>query len=554
MVNRLIAFIKKILPGIDIRLLIFLLLFLNVKLVFKILAIVIIYILQFNFKFGFRFRAPRLPLFYPLVMGIAILNWLLNKSYIELNQNISFLSGLVFWALCILAVHQIKLFVDRNDPIKIHNTLVAFFVINAVASFSNYILIIIETGSHNPYQFQGLYQKYFIGTGDKIRGITFDTSTTNALLNAFAVVYFINRKNIIMTLVCMTVLLLAGSNFTNFIITGTCLYLFLFQSDRIQKSLIILCWGFLVVFMAEVSPQNNEYILTTFEKAFPKDSLEIEETVTIDERIDKPDFMLTPEEKKQKIAKRYLDSLGKEIQKNRLAMLRKKSSDGSKQIIPAMVAITKPEIKEPDLRSEEFQRNLDTTVLQKELLQFAKTNEKAPALKILKKSASRLPGKLIATQQVYTFFEKNPQKIVLGNGMGNFSSKLAFRATGLKIVGWYPERFAYINSDFKENHLAIYLFYFSKDAQLHSITNSPNSVYNQIASEYGITGFLVLLIFYFGFFLKHVKKLSYGIPILLLMAAAFLVDYWFEQLSIVIVFELFLFLNIKDNTVPDERA
>jgi hypothetical protein len=54
-----------------------------------------------------------------------------------------------------------------------------------------------------------MYQKYFIGTGDHIRGITFDTSTTNAVLNAFGIVYFLLRKQMVMALLCMAVLLCA---------------------------------------------------------------------------------------------------------------------------------------------------------------------------------------------------------------------------------------------------------------------------------------------------------------------------------------------------------
>ena len=96
------------------------------------------------------------------------------------------------------------------------------------------------------------------------------------------------------------------------------------------------------------------------------------------------------------------------------------------------------------------------------------------------------------------------------------------------------------------NHLDLYLNFFSKRAGFHSLTNSPFSVYDQIASEYGIFGLLALFIYYFGFFASQYQLLSYGIPLLFLMAAVFFADYWFEQLSVVPFFELLLFLNIKE--------
>jgi hypothetical protein len=76
--------------------------------------------------------------------------------------------------------------------------------------------------------------------------------------------------------------------------------------------------------------------------------------------------------------------------------------------------------------------------------------------------------------------------------------------------------------------------------------NNPASVYDQFISEYGLAGLLAFFIFYIGFFLKSAKRLSYSIPLILLLSGIFFFDYWFEQLSIVVFFELLLFLNIKE--------
>jgi hypothetical protein len=96
------------------------------------------------------------------------------------------------------------------------------------------------------------------------------------------------------------------------------------------------------------------------------------------------------------------------------------------------------------------------------------------------------------------------------------------------------------------NHLDVYLNFFSKNPELHSLANSPYSVYDQVFSEYGLLGLLMLMVLYLWFFAKHYKQLSYGIPLLLFVAALFFIDYWFEQLSVIILFELLMFLNIKE--------
>jgi hypothetical protein len=144
------------------------------------------------------------------------------------------------------------------------------------------------------------------------------------------------------------------------------------------------------------------------------------------------------------------------------------------------------------------------------------------------------------------FFEQNPSQIITGTGMGNFSSKLAFKTTGLNIAGGYPEKFIYMNPAFVMNHLDLYLYYFTKEDGRHSIINNPNSVYDQLLSEYGLLGLGVFFIFYLGFFIKKFKTATYGIPLIIFLSAIFFVDYWFEQLSIIVFFELLFFLNLKE--------
>jgi len=512
---------KRIINAIDWKLLLFLMLFLNVKLAVKVPAIIIIYLLRFNFRFGFSFKNSRLPLFYLFIIIIAFVTLIINRGYSTPNYLLVFLTGIVFWGLCLLAIHQVKLSVENNSVEIIQNTVLIFFVANAILSFFNIAHIIWETGAFNPYTYQGENQKYFIGTGDYIRGLTFDTSTTNAVLNAFGVIYFLDRKKPIMVFVCMIVLLLTGSNFTNLVLSGILLLLFVFKSTRDQKSLIVVCLMFLVVFMAKISPQNNKYVFDGVENIFhtPKT-----ETLAGTAVIAAPAIVTSPEEIKRKAAQAYIDSISAISNKKQTA----RPPAPAAPVLPnyhGRILITGPNINEPP-----YLTLTDTTVEQKQLLTFIDTHKgNLPISGPQAAYKPGFPGKVAGILQTFSFFRHVPSKILAGDGIGNFSSKLAFKATGLSFAGGYPAKFIYISKDFLSNHLDIYLNFFSRRSGLHSLINSPFSVYDQLLAEYGLLGLLAFLVFYLGFFARHYKMLTYGAPLLLLVLAIFFIDYWFEQ-------------------------
>jgi hypothetical protein len=530
---------KQTVTAIDWKLLVFLLLFLNVKLVVKIVAIILIYILQADFKFGFRLRNSRLPLFYLFIIGIGVLDYFIIPGAKSVNDSIVVITGISFWLLCILAIHQVKLSIELHGPRAIQKTISVFFIINAIISLATLFIIIIKTGAINPYLYQGQYQLYFIGTGDYIRGISFDTSTTNAVLNAFGVIYFLSRKKTRMTFLCMIILLLTGSNITNLVLSAALLFVFIFQSDKDQKSLILICLFFLIIFVAKISPQNNQYVANTLRDFFNEPSKHVTaNTIAIEDRAYNT---LTLEERKQKIATLYLDSIS--------AINRKKLAFVSN--ITARPTL-KPAIPSDDINGPEFQHKSFTTPVEENMFQFINAHTELLPMSSDSSFHTKLPGKLIAWEQTYNYLSKHPAQAIAGSGIGNFSSKLAFKTSGLKIAGSWPSKYKYINNAFLQNHLDTYLFYFSKADGYHSSINSPASVYDQLISEYGMAGVAVYLIFYIGFFLKKFRYLSFGIPMIIVLSGIFFFDYWFEQLSIVVFFELLMFLNLKEENYQNE--
>lgn len=536
-VRQFAFFVQKKVDTIEWKLLVFLVLFMDVKLAVKLAAIVIAYLLQPNFRLGFSLKSPRLPLFYLSAIALALLNYFLGKNY-TFNYTIVVLTGIVFWFVCILASHQVKLFTERTDIQKLHNTLLVFLVLNIAFSFLNLSAIFMEIGLRNPFRYQGQYQKYFMNTGDYIKGISFDTSTTNAFINCFGAVYFLYQKKYVWVLACMAALVLTASNLSNIILVIVLLAIFVLKSTKAQKSIIAVCIVFVIVFLVKISPQNDSYLAWTINTFLLKKDDKVgtqQKEIPIRER---PDNLLTEATRKEKIATLFLDSL-KRVDLEKTAI-----KTNNVAVVLANVQEEKPVIPQDSIHTATFQWKRDTTPLQQQLIAYV---DSAPVKAVIMFDG-KTPGKLQAFKQTYSYLKTHPSKAAFGAGVGDFSSKLAFKATGLNIAGGYPAKWVYCNPAFLNNHLALYTHFFTQTAQSHSVVHNPASVYDQLLAEYGLFGFIMFLLFYVVYFLKDIKKITYGLPLLALLLAAFMVDYWFEQLSIVVLFELMMFIDIKEQT------
>ncbi len=525
--------IKKTAYQIEWKLLIFLILFMDVKLAVKAVALILTYILQPDFRFGFRMRDSRLPLFYLLIIGIALLNFILFPN-VSGNYGLVLISGILIWLTCILVIHQLRLFVDRTHIAILHNTLLVFFAINIAFSIFNMTAILLEIGFRNPFLYQGQYQKYFISTGDHIKGITADTSTTNAVINCFGVIYFLYRKKYLMVIACMITLLLTASNFSIFVLLFPLTGIFFMKSNRDQKSIISVCLILGIIFFGKISPQNKDYVVSSIDKFILKNNGQTTVSKKIIPLRVRPDSLLTAETRREKTAVLWLDSFERARQ-NRLAV---------RGLLRGFKPYEKPEIPEEDINTAPFQARADTTLFQRQLLSYFQ--RKTPNRDLKFDEAN--PGKMAAFKQSVVFFKNHPDRILSGEGIGNFSSKLAFRATGLKMAGSFPGNLTYSNSDFLNNHFRLFVYFFEKPAESHSLMHNPASVYDQLITEYGLLGITVFAFYYIGFFIRQRNSLSYGIPVLFLLLAFFVADYWFEQLSIVVLFELIMFTDIKEHT------
>ena len=306
---------------------------------------------------------------------------------------------------------------------------------------------------------------------------------------------------------------------------------------------MLACFFMLVIFLGKVSPQNDDYVAEVFKKFMPKEKLHGKKSDSAEKTVNTANEKIIP-------AVQYTDT-AKEIfiQKE----IKSFAVTDKPLIIAAIQANTRPFIPSPDINTAPYQQKNDTTVFQEKLFQFINDNRSRLMLSSRSNKNPLLPpGKLVAFEQTMRFMKSHPEKIFFGDGIGNFSSKLAFRASGFQVNGGYPAKLGYINQDFLTNHFDLYLYFFSKQNELHSVINTSDSVYDQLFSEYGIFGLAALGIFYTWFFVKKINKSGYASTLVFLLLAVFATGYWFEQLSIIIFFELLMFLNIKEEKKTSE--
>lgn len=461
-------------------LLIFLVLFLNIKLYVKVAAILVALIIH-------RPGLPKekMPLrwwgFYIAMILLALINLLLSFSTLSISGLFAFGLGCVYWLLAMTAAWIIYRFVQQDDKERIHSTLSFFFLLNAGVMLASLIRLCLEAGVLNPYNYEGHHRMYFISTGDRITGIGMDSSVTAAMISAFAVLYFLYRGRRDLSLLCFATTLLATSNTVNYMLLIVLLFCFLFYSDRLQKSMILIFLFLVVIFAAKVSPANQQYARNLLGRLIGKNAYE--EPVPI------PHATWT-------------------------------------QFVERAPVVGK-ETKLQHFMSQTYSR------------------EKIDSIKRQYKGWN-LTGRRIAWEELSHFFQDHPARLLLGAGMGNFSSQLALRTTALGVEGSYPAKEVYIHPFFRDNYLFLYLYYHTRDEGQHSVINKPDSVYGQLLAEYGLIGLACFFIFYLAFFGKGLLPRtgrSYGLPLFLVMMAAFFTEYWFEQLSVVVVFELLMLMD-----------
>jgi len=524
--------IKKLYESTDVLFLIFLILFLNVKLPLKLAALVLIYTFRFNFEFGLSLKKKsRLPQFYVLMILLCILEFFLTLNF-STPYILLFSACTCLWGVSFLVIHQIKLAIEKNGTEKIRNALEIFLALNIAVSLWNLFIIMIETRSVNPYTFEGLSYKYFISTGDNIRGITADVCTTNMIINAFGLFYFLSQRKYWFSLASLVVILMTTSNLGNIILLIFLIVVFITDSSKLNKSIMLCYISLMVVFMIKVSPSNLDYYKGLYIKMTQQDKPNtVGVTPPVKRTLNSDSLLLVFVSRKHFERKqKQVGAQGKAERENAFHEIRKKI-EGYRFPV---------EMKDPSF--DMYERNIHDKVADycKTIYGDSLTSGDIPLLK-----DHKIPGKLVSFAETMNNATGSIKSFVFGEGPGNFSSKMAFRALGLNIDGTWPSAYTCYSDKFRDNHLKLWLFYRIQPPAEHSVINHPNSCANQLMGEYGLAGTLLFLVYYAGYFVRRFKFLSYGKIIFPLLLVFMGVDYWFENLSVVVIFEVMILLDLQ---------
>jgi hypothetical protein len=513
---------KKNVTNIDWMFLVFLVGSTYVKLYVKIVAVLLY--LGYMLYNKFRFKSPvNVNKFYLLIVVTGTISSFFQSSFGHSNYWLGYFLGVLTWITAGIISYSVYITVINLPAQKLYNTIKAFFGVNIVVSLAQLIYLINLSGRLIPYWYWEPTEYFGGATGDHIYGVFNNISVTNAMISAIGSVYFLFRKELWWSVLCLFVLILCTSNLT---LIFYCALLFgvliLVKQRHVRKGVIIL---FIVtaILYPFLTIDNIKYVNYVYAnesvraEEFKKEKLKIKDTV-VDNEV---------EYEFQK-AQSYINKEGYYVMKPTTRALYNLTTN--LQYIQAYGTLKAQEKKNFVLDPDSLRRMM--------VDMYGETPENTPLATYTK------PVKVYAHIQTLFFLKSNFKNLVCGAGIGNFSSKLAIKTTGLNLQGGFPADYLYVGPYFIPYHFYTLLYVFSQPPSEHSIINMPNSVYNQIGGEYGLAGLAVFAIFYIGFFLKNWKKIKAGRYILALTLIFFGFEYWFEMISLTVIFELLLMEEI----------
>ncbi|MCC6635786.1 MAG: oligosaccharide repeat unit polymerase [Chitinophagaceae bacterium] len=224
-------------------------------------------------KYGIQYK------FYIAIITYAALFCLLYllKDF-NLQYLIVVLLGLFVWLLCLINNFIVNYSVHKLQLKKLYATIQFYFLLNIVLSFFQFLLLIAENKTINPFSTA-------LGTsaGDFIKGY-FANSSINMIVSSFAFVFFYARKNYLLAILSLMVLILTTymSGVLIFIVIFVLYFLLTSKTSLIQKiQLLILGFIFSISFYL-LSKDNIDYAVrvgsTVVEEVKPRKQVSFEQT------------------------------------------------------------------------------------------------------------------------------------------------------------------------------------------------------------------------------------------------------------------------------------
>lgn len=546
MYNLLLSFKKLkqfIFKRVDLMLLFYLLMILNYRYSLKIIALVLIYVYRPNFKF----EKSKINFFFLLLISLGFINLIISGNY-AYNHVLSVISGILTWLFCILIFHQLKLFVKDVKSHKIINTIKVLVVINFIVSIIDIGKVMWIVGSINPYT-QLSAPPYGIMSGDLIGGIFGAAHIANTCISAILFVFFIYRKNLLFSFLTIIPMLMTSSNIAVIIVFCGLIFFIITSKDKILKYYSIFNVGVIVVFYFAINPFNFYETISIFNSNAKNKFFK------------QLDVQVFSNEDQQRIEAHKIDSLlfSWETSEPLISV----NEISKKDSIAKIQKENQQAVNTTAVNIKDSIRLKENSIKKQKRLESWEYNDKHNAERDLdpifnyghlkKFNIDSTPGVLISYYQTKDLLLSNWKNFFIGAGTTEFSSRFAFINSKMfvdsRLLSILPK---YENNLFIENHKAIFRYLQYAGERTHSIIHLPTSGYNQIFGEYGMIGFLGFVFLYLGYFISKRKNLSYGIYIIILIIPLFAFDYWFERLSVMVLFEFIMLLDLKLNTTNED--
>ncbi len=519
---------KSFYKNIDWALLAFLCAATYVKIYVKVAAI-FIYFLILIFK-NYQFKKPvSLTWFYFLIAFSGTVSSLVQHSFKTSEYFTGYFLGVSIWICGGLISYLIFVTVRNIDTTRVANTIKAFFAINIFISIVALIQLMFRSHHIIPYWYWEASEYFGASTGDHIKGIFSSNSVTNAMASTLGVIYFLYNKDFKFSLACLFTCLLCTSNFTLLSLAGMLVLLHISVKDKAVRRNVRVSLLFVLVLYPILSPLNLKYINTTYSMG-NNQSLSVS-LRKLDSNKLKEQIVVGGQNALEQSLRSYLITAGKE------SYYKLNTND-------TLFIDYADNIKYVQFYKKASAGEGANVILKQDFLQslieqwYGRKYEQTPL------STYYRPIKLYSFTQTLVYLKGSITDFIFGAGIGNFSSKLAIKMTGLNMQGSYPIKDIYISPVFVHYHLYTLLYVLALPVSEHSTINMPNSVYNQVSGEYGMLGVLLFLCCYVGFAVKKWKKIGYSRYVLLIVLAFFGFEYWFEMLSLTVVFELLLFKDV----------
>lgn len=489
---------------------------------FIVLAVYLLHLWNKNYSFK-RMLKPQA--FYLLMPLAGLTGALIQQSFDDSHYLPVYLLGTFNWLLASGISYCLYLTVVHTSSDVVVKTLKAFFLANIIVSLGELGRMIIDSGMLVPYWDWGENMYYGGATGDHILGITGNISVTNAMISALGAIFFTFRKDIKWAVLCIVTSLLCTSNLTLIFVLLLLLTIVILYRDVHVKKYAMYIFILCAILYPVLTYDNVTYVEKVYVVGLQTEKLTEEQLKEIEAR--KQQMWVaykTPEKPDETIQPQVVSKYRMPV-RDSVAFSFKQDLVYSRMSHPV-----EPDKETGIIAAAEIKKIL--------LSWYGKQPELMPLANY------KSPVKLYTFQQTYDFLTSEPRNAIAGAGTGNFSSKLAIKTLGFGIQGNYPLRYLHVDKNYMEYHLYSLFYVLSLPPSEHSIINMPGSVYNQVAGEYGLMGILLFVFLYLGFIWQQRKALKHGMFIALLVLGFMGFEYWFEMISLTVIFELLIYIEI----------